>query len=109
MCSSVTPGVRGACFTHCSVCILNRLSSVECYWIHWILQVFVREYADASNYAMPRGGPGSSAHVEVLRNQHFISDLLHAAAGRFEEIDENKIDSSILEVSALIDQNRKNQ
>lgn len=62
----------------------------------------MREYADESSFAMPRGGPGASSHVEVLQNQHFLQDLLHAAAGWYDEVDEQRIESGILEVADLV-------
>ena len=67
--------------------------------VNHLLQVVVREYADEASLAMVRGGPGASSHVEVLRNQHFLQDLLHAAAGWYEEVDEQRIESGILEVA----------
>lgn len=68
----------------------------------------MREYTDESSLAMPRGGPGASAHVEVLRNQHFLKDLLHAAAGWYDEVDEQRIDSGILEVASKVDGGAEN-
>lgn len=72
-----------------------------------LLQVVLREYKDNSRVTLAdsRGGPGASSHVEVLGNNRFLEDLLFAAAGWHEKIDEDIIDSRILEVAKRIDQN----
>eukprot|EP00892_Ulva_mutabilis_P006675 jgi/Ulvmu1/437/UM001_0444.1 len=69
------------------------------------VKVVLREYEDASKITMsdPRGGPLASAHVEVLGNRDFLTDLLHAAAGWHEEVDTDAVQSPIRDITARID------
>lgn len=69
------------------------------------VQVVLREYEDQSKITMadPRGGPGASSHVEILGNNAFLTDLLHAAAGWHDEVDTDAVQSPIMDIVQQVD------
>lgn len=72
--------------------------------------VHTREYRDEPGtfFEDPRGGPGTSKHVEILGNSEVIGDLLHIFAGKHDHVTEqDRIFSNITEISKRITQNLK--
>lgn len=65
----------------------------------------LREYEDDSKITMsdPRGGPLASSHVEVLGNSRFLTDLLYAAAGWHDKIDDDLVQSKIFDIIKRVD------
>jgi hypothetical protein len=71
-----------------------------------MLQVITRERKDDTKITITdlRGGPKAASHIELLGNRELLVDLLYAAAGWHDEIDEDVFTSNIREIVARIPQ-----
>jgi hypothetical protein len=70
------------------------------------LQVITRERKDETKISLTdfRGGPKASSHIELLGNRELLEDLLYAAAGQHDRIDQDVFTSNIQEIATRIAQ-----